>query len=147
MNLLIKEAKIIDPNSKNHNKTMDILIEKGKIKKISKSIKLSTNSNKLTEYKKKNLHISPGWFDLHSNFGEPGYEQQETLETGANAAVKGGFTGVLVMPSTNPKIDNKSMFNFIKNTTKGSIVDIIPAGNVTKNGEGDELVVFFLQFH
>ena len=46
----------------------------------------------------------------------------------------------MVMPNNNPSIDNKSMINFIQNATKGSIVDVIPAGNITKNGKGDEIV-------
>ena len=135
MNLLIKSAKIIDTNSKHHNKIMDVLIENGKIKIIKKKIKSCPESianGTEIEYKAKNLHLSPGWFDLHANFGEPGYEQQETLITGSNAALKGGFTGVMVMPNNNPSIDNKGMINFIQNAVKGNIIDIIPAGNITK---------------
>ncbi|MEC9209736.1 MAG: dihydroorotase [Bacteroidota bacterium] len=136
MNLLIKSAKIINANSKHHNKVMDVLIRNGKIKKIAKSIANGTE----IEYKSENLHLSPGWFDLHANFGEPGYEQQETLATGSNAALKGGFTGVMVMPNNNPSIDNKNMINFIQNAVKGNIIDVIPAGNITKNGKGDDIV-------
>ena len=97
MNILIKSAKIIDPNSKYHKKIMDVLIKDGKIEKISKSINKGTER----EYRAKNLHLSPGWFDLHANFGEPGYEQQETIATGSNAAIKGGFTAVMVCLTTN----------------------------------------------
>ncbi len=136
MNILIKSVKIIDPNSKHNNKIMDVLIEKGKIKKIAKSIK---NKDEI-EYKIKNLHLSPGWFDLHANFGEPGYEQQETLITGSDAALKGGFTGALLMPNNKPSIDNKTMINFIQHSIKGNIIDLIPAGNITKNGQGNEIV-------
>ena len=143
MNILIKSAKIIDTDSKYHNKIMDVLIENGKIKTIKKKIKSCpesiANGTKI-EYKAKNLHLSPGWFDLHANFGEPGYEQQETIATGSNAALKGGFTGVMVMPNNNPSIDNKGMIKFIQNTTKENIIDVIPAGNITKNGNGDEIV-------
>lgn len=136
MNILIKSVKIIDPNSKYHNKTMDVFIKNKKIEKIAKSI---PNSNKKI-YSKRNLHLSPGWFDLHANFGEPGYEQKETLASGTNAALRGGFTGVMVMPNNMPNIDNKSMIQFIQNATKGKIVDVIPAGNITKKGEGNEIV-------
>tara|TARA_B100001758_G_C18416520_1_gene620347 strand:+ start:3959 stop:5245 length:1287 start_codon:yes stop_codon:yes gene_type:complete len=143
MNILIKSAKIIDPNSKYNNKICDVFIKDGKIEKIAKKIKsndkkIENNSEQI--YSAKNLHISPGWFDLHSNFGEPGYEQKETFETGCNAALKGGFTGVMVMPNNKPSIDNKSMINFIRNATKDNIVDVIPAGNITKNGAGNEIV-------
>ena len=134
MNILIKSAKIIDPKSKYNNKICDVFIKDGKIDKIAKKIK--SNDKNVQDgseliYSAENLHISPGWFDLHSNFGEPGYEQKETLETGSNAALKGGFTGVMVMPNNKPSIDNKSMINFIRNATKDNIVDVIPAGNIT----------------
>lgn len=137
MNILIKSARIIDPNSKHNNKICDLLIKDGKINKIRKSI--PANKTELV-YTAKNLHLSPGWFDLHANFGEPGYEQKETLETGSNAAIKGGFTGVMVMPNNHPSIDNKNMINFIQNATKGNIVDVLPAGNLTKKSEGNNLV-------
>ena len=141
MNILIKSAKIIDPNSKYHEKIMDVFVKDGKIKKIAKSIKdTSIKEKNIKKYHAKNLHVSPGWFDLHANFGEPGYEQRETLETGSNAALKGGFTGVMVMPNTNPNIDNKSIIEYIQSATKNSIIDIIPAGNITKGGKGEEIV-------
>ena len=69
MNLLIKSAKIIDTNSKHHNKIMDVFIKNGKIERIAKSIKSSKKKGKL--FSAPNLHLSPGWFDLHANFSEP----------------------------------------------------------------------------
>ena len=143
MNLLIKSAKIIDTNSKHHNKIMDVFIKNGKIEKIAKSIKSckeSVASGKEIEYSAQNLHLSPGWFDLHANFSEPGNEQKETLESGSSAAAKGGFTGVMIMPNTTPSLDNKGMIKYILNATKGNIVDLFPAGNLTKNQEGNDIV-------
>ena len=143
MNLLIKSAKIIDSNSKYHNKIMDVFIKNGKIEKIAKSIKSCKESlaaGKEIEFSANNLHLSPGWFDLHANFSEPGDEQKETLESGSNAAKKGGFTGVMIMPNTTPSLDNKGMIQFIMNTSKGNIVDLLPAGNLTKNQEGNDIV-------
>ena len=143
MNLLIKSAKIIDTNSKYHNKIMDVFIKNGKIEKIAKSIKSckeSVASGKEKEYSAQNLHLSPGWFDLHANFSEPGNEQKETLESGSSAAAKGGFTGVMIMPNTTPSLDNKGMIKYILNATKGNIVDLFPAGNLTKNQEGNDIV-------
>ena len=143
MKILIKSAKIIDTNSSHNNKIMDVLVVNGKIEKISKSIKSNPKSitnGTMIEYKAKNLHLSPGWFDLHANFGEPGYEQRETITTGSNAALKGGFTGVMVMPNNKPNIDSKSMIEFIQREKKSNIIDIIPSGNITKKGEGNEIV-------
>ena len=138
MNILIKSAKIIDPNSKYHNKIMDIYIKNGNIEKIAK--KITPSKKKERVFSAENLHLSPGWFDLHVNFGEPGHEHKETLETGSKAAISGGFTGVMIMPNTNPRLDNKTTIEFIKNSVKKNILDILPAGNLTKNGEGDEIV-------
>ena len=143
MNLLIKSVKIIDTNSKYHNKIVDVFIKNGKIEKIAKSIKSckeSLNNGTEIEYSANNLHLSPGWFDLHANFSEPGNEQKETLESGSKAAIKGGFTGVMIMPNTTPSLDNKGMIKFIQNATTKNIVDILPAGNLTKKQEGNELV-------
>jgi len=143
MNVLIKSARIIDSNSKHHNTICDVFVKNGKIDKISKNISSCQESianGTEMEYSAENLHLSPGWFDLHANFGEPGYEQKETLQSGSNAALKGGFTGVMLMPNTNPAIDNKSMIKFIQNSTKGNIIDIYPAANLTKNGEGNDIV-------
>ena len=50
----------------------------------------------------KGLHIAPGLFDLHVNFKDPGYEWKEDISSGIKAAYKGGFTGVVAMPSTWP---------------------------------------------
>ena len=143
MNLLIKSAKIIDTNSKFHNKIMDVFIKDGKIDKIARSIKACKESlanGSEIEFSANNLHLSPGWFDLHANFSEPGNEQKETLESGSRAAAKGGFTGVMIMPNTTPSLDNKGMIKYIQNATKGNIVDIFPAGNLTMKQEGNEIV-------
>ena len=142
MKILIKSALIIDPQSKYHQKKMDILVEYGKIQKIKKSIKID-NKSKITEYKQKNLHVSPGWFDIHVNFCEPGYEEKETILTGSNAAIKGGFTGVMLMPNTKPYIDNKGILEFIKNISKKNIIDIHVAGNITKKCEGNDIVEMY----
>ena len=92
--IVIRNATIIDNNSPYHKKKRDILIEDGVIKKIDKKISIQSP---FFETKINNLHISPGWFDLHARLGEPGYEQRETIESGLNEAAKGGFTGVLVI--------------------------------------------------
>ena len=143
MNLLIKSAKIIDSNSKYHNKIMDVFIKDGKIDKIAKSIKgckESLANGSEIEFSANNLHLSPGWFDLHANFSEPGNEQRETLESGSMAAAKGGYTGVMIMPNTIPSLDNKGMIKYIQNATTGNIVDILPAGNLTMKQNGNEIV-------
>lgn len=134
-NLLIKSVKIIDPGSPYQGKTMDLLIENGLISAIKKTI----SGKKIKSYTAPNLHASPGWFDMHANFREPGMEHQETLETGAAAAAHGGFTGVLLMPSTLPPMDSKAGIDFIRNKSKKFIVDVFPSGTISKGLKGKEL--------
>ena len=137
MKILIKQAKIIDSSSKHNNKICDILINNNKIEKIAKKIQIDSDTK---IYKNENLHISQGWFDMHVNFGQPGFEQRETIENGLNAAAKGGFTEVLLMPNTNPSIDNSSMIDFIKGFSKRNVVNIQVAGNLTVSQEGKNIV-------
>ncbi|MDG1476106.1 MAG: dihydroorotase [Vicingaceae bacterium] len=143
MNALIKSAKIIDSNSKFNGETVDILIEKGIISKIGKSLK---NRNKIKEYNFKGLHASPGWFDMRANFCDPGHEYKEDLNSGLKAAVKGGFTGVMVMPDTEPSNSSKSGIEYIINKTKGNIVDALPAGSLSHNCEGNEIAEMYDMF-
>ena len=146
MNLLIKSARIIDINSKYHKKIMDIYIKDGKIEKIAKSIKsckTSLDNGKEIEFSDKNIHVSTGWMDIHSNFREPGFEHKDDLKTGINSAITGGFTSVLLMPNTKPIIDSKSHVEYIRNNTKGSIIDIHTSSSITKNMEGNDLVEMY----
>ena len=80
MNVLLKSATIIQPNSELHNSKKDLLIENGIIKKIAPTISISGDYQIIDL---PNLHISIGWFDGSVSFGEPGYEERETIENGS----------------------------------------------------------------
>ena len=136
MNALIKSAKIIDPKSKYHDKVVDILIEKGTIKKIAAKI---SNSHKYKEISYKNLHVSTGWLDLRSNFCDPGHEYKEDLVTGLKAAAWGGFTAVATMPNNDPVTDSKSGIEYTINKSKENIVDVYPTGSLSHRCEGKEI--------
>ncbi len=135
MNILIKSAKIVDPNSKYHLKTMDVLVENGLVKKIAKSI--SEKVEKVIE--EKGLHLSLGWIDLLANFQEPGYEQMEDFQSGIKAASAGGFTKVILSPATNPVRDSKSEFDYLKSASKNAVIDIYGYASLSANLEGKEL--------
>ena len=93
MNTLLKSATIIDPSSAYHQQQKDILIVNGNITKIADTI---TPNSEDTVVSLKNLHISMGWFDTSVSFGEPGFEERETIKNGLNVAAKSGFTAVAV---------------------------------------------------
>ena len=104
MNILFKSIKVIDSKSRYHNKTVDVLVEKGFISSIGKSLK-SQKKYKIIEGNQ--LHLSPGLMDMQVNYRDPGYNWKEDLNTGIAASAKGGFTSVLCMPSNNPSTNNR----------------------------------------
>jgi len=140
MNVLIKSATIVDPKSDFHNQTLDILIEKGVIKQIAKRISISNNYK---EIKRDNLHVSQGWFDSSVSFGEPGYEERETIENGLKTAALSGFTSVAVNANANPIIDSSADISFLKGKANGNAVNLYPIGALTKSSEGIDLAELF----
>ena len=140
MNVLIKSATIVDPKSDFHNQTLDILIEKGRITQIAKQIK---NQKNYKEIELDNLHISQGWFDSSVSFGEPGYEERETIANGLKTAALSGFTAVTVNSNTNPVIDSYADISFLKGKASGNAVNLYPIGALTKDGKGEDLAELF----
>ncbi|MBS1741554.1 MAG: dihydroorotase [Bacteroidetes bacterium] len=139
MKVLIRNAHIICPASLFHGQKKDILLTDGIIRKIADSIDESADETIALEQ----LHLSIGWMDLFAHFCEPGFEQRETIETGAAAAAAGGFTDVMILPNTNPVVSTKSQVEFIKQRSAALPVNIYPIGSVTKNAEGKELAEMY----
>ena len=140
MNLLIKQAIIVDSESVYNGKKVDVLIEKGVITQIKKTI-IPEKGIKVIEAE--NLHVSAGWIDMQVNFCDPGYEHKETLDQGIKTAAKSGFTGVCVMSGTNPPLSNKSQISYVVNQSKDQLVDVFPIGTLSYNQEGKDLSEMF----
>ncbi|MCD2259008.1 dihydroorotase [Psychroserpens luteolus] len=140
MNVLVKSATIVDPKSDFHNQTVDILIEKGTISQISKRIQ---NPKNYKEIRLDNLHVSQGWFDSSVSFGEPGFEERETIDNGLQTAAYSGFTSIAVNANTNPVIDSYADISFLKSKAAKHAVNLYPIGALTKNSDGIELAELF----
>src|SRR5690606_11232541 len=97
MKILLKSATTVDASSKHHLFKRDVLIENAKIAKIDNSI---STTEGVKEVVLENLHISSGWFDSSVSFGEPGFEERETIENGLKTAALGGFTAVAINANT-----------------------------------------------
>jgi len=139
MNLIIKQAKIVDPTSSHHGKVVDIHISNGRIISIGKNLK----AKGAREVALPQLHVSPGWVDIFADFADPGFEFRETISSGAKAAAAGGFTTVCVMPNTNPVVDQKAVVEYIIQKAKGLPVTVLPLGSITRNAEGKELAEMY----
>jgi len=141
MNILLKSATIVDnTNSKLHFKKRDILIHNGIIEEISPLIKPGRNIKTLNF---KNLHVSAGWFDSSVSFGEPGYEERETINNGLNVAAKSGYTDIVLNPNTYPLPDSSGAIVFLKNAAKGQATKLHPLGTLTVQGKGNDLAELY----
>lgn len=139
--ILLKSGRIIDPFSK---KTFngDLLIESGKISKISDSISTKGKDYKVIDCK--GLVVTHGFCDMHVHFREPGREDKETLESGSYSALAGGFTQVCTMANTNPVIDSPEHIHYIVSKSQKLPIDIFPIGAVSKGMKGEELTEMLL---
>lgn len=138
--VLIKQATIIDKNSSFHNQTVDIKIENGIIIEIAKEITIQENA---TVVEKDNLHVSQGWFDSSVSFGEPGYEDRETIANGLQVAAKSGFTAIALQPNSTPIIDNQSYIKFVLDKARNQATTLFPIGALTKNSDGQDLAELY----
>lgn len=140
MKLLIRSAIIIDGTSEFHKKKVDILIINGIIEKIGSSIK-AENIDK--EIYLKDLHVSKGWFDSSVSFGEPGYEERETIENGIRTAALSGYTEICLNGNTDPVLDNNSSITSVLSKAKDLAVRIYPIGALTRRSQGVDLAEMY----
>lgn len=139
MKILIQQACIIDPSSPLNGTIRDILVDDGRIKAIGAD--LPAEAELIIRHP--GLHVSPGWVDVFSHFGDPGYEYKETLASGAAAAAAGGYTDVFVIPNTKPVVDTKAQVEYIRRAGGPQAVNIRPLGAVTRGLEGKDLAEMY----
>ena len=131
--MIIRNGNVV---LKNSVEKKDILVENGKIVKIADNIP----ANGGAEIDASGKHVFPGLIDIHVHLREPGFERKEDIESGAKAAVKGGFTQICCMPNTNPVTDNKVVVTYIKAREKEvNLCKIHPIGAITKGSKGEEM--------
>jgi dihydroorotase len=134
MKTLFKGARVVDPAS-GRDETADVLV-------VDETIEAAGNGGvKGAEVVDVGgLILAPGFVDLHAHLREPGREDAETIETGSRAAAAGGYTAVCAMPNTEPVADNAAVIMEVRNLAdKAGLVDVLPAGAITKRIEGEEL--------
>ncbi len=134
MKILIQSAKILNAGSPFHKKIKNVLINNGRIAEIGDK---KYSADKVIDGK--GLILSTGWFDLGAYVGDPGFEQKEDLTSAARAAAAGGFTGLAILPNTNPSVQTK---NEVRNVLGGNdkrLVQFHPLASVTHNNKGEEL--------
>jgi len=130
--LHIKNGTVIDPSRKLFAK-QDVFIRDGVVVDS-----LPSTADQIIDASGK--YVVPGLIDVHVHLREPGDEEEETIASGAEAAVAGGFTTVCCMPNTKPALDNEAAIEFvIRESERVGLANVIPIGAITKNREGKEL--------
>ena len=135
MQLIIRQGRVVDPSQK-LNKVMDIGVDNGRVTELSP--KIAEKGRK--EIDARGLVVFPGFIDMHVHLREPGREDAETIESGVNAAVRGGFTGVACMPNTQPVNDCEAVTAFIFSRARDAAkATVYPVGAITKGSQGKTL--------
>ena len=117
---------------------LDILVStEGKIAKVAPEIAPPAGAEVIDCAGK---ILLPGLFDMHVHLREPGREDEETIATGARAAVRGGFTGIVAMPNTDPPIDTGGLVRFVHTLAREqSPIPVWTSGCITKGRAGQQL--------
>jgi dihydroorotase len=140
MKTLIKQVQLVYPNHPVNGSRIDILVEDGTILALGEAL---TDLEFDREIRKSELILLPGLIDMQCTVGEPGFEDKEDLITIDEAAQAGGFKTIVVLPTTDPVIDNKSQVNFIQNHSVGMKTKIECYGSITKGALGKDLSELF----
>jgi dihydroorotase len=137
-------ARLIDPASK-----LDVrgglLVENGKIADVGPRLFNDANPHDPEVIDCKGLVLSPGLIDMRVFTGEPGSEHRETLASASEAAAAGGVTTMVVMPNTDPVIDEPSLVDFITRRASATAkVRVVPMAALTHGLKGETMTEFGL---
>jgi dihydroorotase len=137
--LLLQGGRVIDP-SRGLDQAVDVLVQDGKIAGVEAGLTAPEGAEVRNVAGK---IVAPGLVDVHVHFREPGDEDEETVASGARAAVAGGFTAVCAMPNTDPVTDNQAAVGFIiRQSVRASLARVYPIGAVSVGQQGGRLAEF-----
>jgi dihydroorotase len=134
--LLIQGGRVLSPED-GLDGVLDILIEDGVVRAIGPN--LPAHADEILDAR--GQVVAPGLIDIHVHLREPGGEISETIETGLQAAVAGGFTAVCPMPNTKPIIDRPDLVRAqIEKARQLGLARVFPIAAVSMESQGESLV-------
>jgi len=137
--LLVSNGRVLDPASRT-DAPRDILLDGDRIAAVAAPGELTARANGAEHFDARNMIVAPGFIDLHCHLREPGGESSETIETGARAAARGGFTAICPMPNTRPVNDNASVTrSILERAAEVSPVRVWPIGAASLGSKGEAL--------
>jgi dihydroorotase len=133
-NLLIQNGRVIDP-SQGMDRVTNLLIADGRIAAYD-----AQPAGQETMLEAAGKIVAPGLIDMHVHLREPGFEEDETIETGTAAALAGGFTSIACIPNTDPPIDTQAAVEFVRDrAARADHCNVLVVACVSRNREGKEL--------
>ena len=136
--MLLKNARVINP-ADNFDGFADIRIENGIIIEINTPRTSPQGERELEVIDLSGKIITAGLVDMHCHLREPGFEAKETIKTGIDAAIAGGYTCICPMANTNPAVDNSAILTYTIKQAADRI-GFYPICAVTKGLRGEKLV-------
>jgi dihydroorotase len=142
--VVIAGGHVVDP-SQGLDGRADILVEKGRIKAVHAGGGRTGTPEGASIVDATGLHVFPGFVDARVHVGEPGGEHRETIASASRAAAAGGVTSFIMMPETDPIIDDVALVDFVRRAARdNAIVNVYPSVAVTRGLKGNELTEFGL---
>jgi dihydroorotase len=137
--IFIEGGRVIDPATGTDG-VRTVVVKEGRIAEVAERIERPRDALAIDA---RGRWVTPGFIDLHVHLREPGQEYKETVETGARAAVAGGFTAVCAMPNTLPPNDNASVTELmLARAAAAGLARVYPVGCISKGSRGEELAEF-----
>jgi dihydroorotase len=132
--LLIKGGRVLDP-ANSLDAVRDLRVRDGRILEIGEHLR---NLEGETVLGAAGALVAPGFVDMHVHLRQPGFPEKETLDTGTQAAVRGGFTTVACMPNTNPALDDPAILgDLMREIGRRAHCRVYPIGAVTRGRRGE----------
>ena len=137
--VLFENARIVDP-SRGIDETGSVLIRDGKIVAAGADARNQGAPEGIEIIDLNGKAVLPGLVDARVFIGEPGAEHRETIASASRAAAAGGVTSIIMMPDTDPVIDDVALVEFVKRTARDTaVVNVHPAAAITKGLQGEEM--------
>jgi dihydroorotase len=137
--IAFRNARLVDPASGLDVKG-GLLVENGRIANVGPRLFNDAEPRDPEVIDCRGLVLAPGLIDARVFTGEPGAEHRESLESASAAAAAGGVTSMIVMPNTDPVIDEPSLVDFIlRRAAATAKVRVLPTAALTKGLRGETM--------
>jgi dihydroorotase len=135
----IEGGRVIDPATGTDG-VRTVVVRDGRIAEVAERVDRPRDARVVDAHGK---WVTPGFIDLHVHLREPGQEYKESVETGARAAVAGGFTAVVAMPNTAPPNDNASVTELVlARAAAAGLARVYPVGCISRGQKGEDLAEY-----